>query len=116
MGKVLRRRSAVCCADDEAEVGLEHLRRGLEGGGARLHKVWLGIGTWAPGVERRGNNADRPRAPAEAVYAVHDALPNLQWGHTLYLMYRVPGPVPIRPSSSACTAAHFIACTLPIFR
>lgn len=83
MGKVLRRRSAVCCADDEAEVGLEHLR-GLEGGGARLRKVWLGIGTWAPGVERRGNNADRPRAPAEAVYAVHDALPNLQWGHPVF--------------------------------
>lgn len=67
------------------------------------------------GLEWSGEErtTDRPSAPAEAVYAVHDALPNLLWGHPLHCLYPVPNP-DLRPPVSLCIGEPynlFVRCT-----
>lgn len=84
MGKVLRRRSAAAVLMMKRKED----QTGLEGGGARSqglvgHGDMGTKGTW--GLEWSGEETTTGHhsAPAEAVYAVHGALPNLLWGHVV---------------------------------
>lgn len=73
------------------------------------HGAWL----WS----REERTTDRPSAPAEAVYAVHDALPNLLWGClVLYVPCTEPRHPPARFSGCEPSTLHFLLEVSQVFK
>lgn len=99
----------LCCAGGEAEGGLGLVERGT---GRRRSAPSQGLvghggmGTGDMGLLWSGEErtTDRPSAPAEAVYAVHDALPNLLWGR---LALHVPCTEPRHPPAVSPWCANY---------